>query len=541
MCLTHYLISRLTSSSPVQQSIDPDLREHRRREMLEALAARYTTKKPPKPSLDLAVKPFGNRRPPGAAPLFEDEEAIVPSANDEALALALQQEELGSDEDQADEDLARALAQSRSEAETSLRAKSEAPPIRNGEESDDTLEEVSLVPSSRSTPQPLSGDHTPLDVIAVDDDEDDFDEIASLPIAKNAITRSAKQVTSPKALRNVDSALQEVKDSPRKGSDASTGAKQPSLIPKAVPAQSPPPPTRQAQAPTRQPSATEVVGSSRSKPVPSPARARPGVPDDGQDTPGMTTRPPLPSAVRPSAGLTAQEVQPSPSAQAIGIPSPARYTSAKPNGKIHPDSTTPSSPQALPASPSGSEEPELPGAIPLWSSEFRQPLPPPIRPEKSEHRTSTRSNGVSERNISFRSTSTEQSVTEGSDLDMADQRSEATEDEEDSCSIAWSRSPSSAALSRPPLQTEQSGEAIPSEVEDEEADMAREDMVAEEDDYARFMAQIKNRDLNEVRTEIDDEIRVLNSQNKVAMRDSDEITQAMIAQIQVSYTAPEPS
>lgn len=71
--------------------------------------------------------------------------------------------------------------------------------------------------------------------------------------------------------------------------------------------------------------------------------------------------------------------------------------------------------------------------------------------------------------------------------------------------------------------------------------MAREDMVAEEDDYARFMAQIKNRDLNEVRTEIDDEIRVLNSQNKVAMRDSDEITQAMIAQIQVSYTAPEPS
>jgi DNA excision repair protein ERCC-5 len=68
--------------------------------------------------------------------------------------------------------------------------------------------------------------------------------------------------------------------------------------------------------------------------------------------------------------------------------------------------------------------------------------------------------------------------------------------------------------------------------DDDDDEMAPADMVNEEDDYARFLAQIKNRDLNEVREEIDDEIRVLNNQAKAAIRDSDEITQSMVSQIQ---------
>ena len=123
------------------------------------------------------------------------------------------------------------------------------------------------------------------------------------------------------------------------------------------------------------------------------------------------------------------------------------------------------------------------------------------------------------------------SAYEGENGDKSD--SDNGEDDGDEDAIEWSKSPSPTRVSRPPLQPAQSGETIPSEVEDEDEDMAPSEMVAEQDDYARFMASIRNRDLNEVRTEIDDEIRVLNNQNKVAMRDSDEITQAMVAQIQV--------
>ena len=70
---------------------------------------------------------------------------------------------------------------------------------------------------------------------------------------------------------------------------------------------------------------------------------------------------------------------------------------------------------------------------------------------------------------------------------------------------------------------------------DEGWDAAHEMNVQEEEgEFARFAAQVRGRDMNEVRKEIDEEIRQLNQQRKAAMRDSDEITQAMIAQIMVS-------
>lgn len=127
-----------------------------------------------------------------------------------------------------------------------------------------------------------------------------------------------------------------------------------------------------------------------------------------------------------------------------------------------------------------------------------------------------------------------------SDLEVADHVEVADTDIEDD-EIRWSKSPSpnaQARTGRPKLQPEASTDSVAvepevePEVDEDEGEMDAEDMAAEEDDYARFISSIKNRDLNEVRTEIDDEIRVLNNQNKVAMRDSDEITQAMISQIQ---------
>jgi DNA excision repair protein ERCC-5 len=59
------------------------------------------------------------------------------------------------------------------------------------------------------------------------------------------------------------------------------------------------------------------------------------------------------------------------------------------------------------------------------------------------------------------------------------------------------------------------------------------DAHAEEGEFARFVSQVKGRDLDDVRAEIDEEIKSLNQQRKAAMRDSEDITQQMISQIMV--------
>lgn len=74
--------------------------------------------------------------------------------------------------------------------------------------------------------------------------------------------------------------------------------------------------------------------------------------------------------------------------------------------------------------------------------------------------------------------------------------------------------------------------------EDEHWDAANEiDVHAEEGEFARFLSQVKGRNLNDVRKEIDDEIKTLNEQRKAAMRDSEDITQQMVSQIMVSAHA----
>ena len=85
----------------------------------------------------------------------------------------------------------------------------------------------------------------------------------------------------------------------------------------------------------------------------------------------------------------------------------------------------------------------------------------------------------------------------------------------------WSRSPSpSADLS------------APKDAHEEGWDAAQEmDLHAEEDEYTRFVSQMKGKDIDTVRREIDDEISELNKQKKSVMRDSEDITQQMISQI----------
>lgn len=106
--------------------------------------------------------------------------------------------------------------------------------------------------------------------------------------------------------------------------------------------------------------------------------------------------------------------------------------------------------------------------------------------------------------------------------------SESDDDDlDDSRSLEWSLSPEPERRS---TQT-RTFPTPPPDLEEEEGGI---DMNAEGDDYARFLASIQHRNLEQVRQELDNEIRDLNQQNKVAMRDSEEITHQMVAQIQVS-------
>ncbi|EIW84325.1 hypothetical protein CONPUDRAFT_100293 [Coniophora puteana RWD-64-598 SS2] len=78
------------------------------------------------------------------------------------------------------------------------------------------------------------------------------------------------------------------------------------------------------------------------------------------------------------------------------------------------------------------------------------------------------------------------------------------------------------------LQQAASGAAAEAESWDAAQEM---DAHAEEGEFARFISDMRGRDIDTVRREIDDEIRVLNQQKKAAMRDSDDITTQMISQI----------
>jgi len=88
----------------------------------------------------------------------------------------------------------------------------------------------------------------------------------------------------------------------------------------------------------------------------------------------------------------------------------------------------------------------------------------------------------------------------------------------------WSRSPSPARLDGPVTEDQPKL--------DEDWDAAHEiDPQAEEGEYARFISQVRGKDLQAVQREIDDEIKSLHQQRKVAMRDSEDVTQQMVSQI----------
>jgi len=137
------------------------------------------------------------------------------------------------------------------------------------------------------------------------------------------------------------------------------------------------------------------------------------------------------------------------------------------------------------------------------------------------------------------------------------ERAEETADGEDEeVPISdWSRSPSPRSRpqggeagpstsgialdrSRGLLDPDESFDQGPSGEQDQEHDAfdaAHEmDPDGEAGEFARWMSQVKGRDLDDVRKEIEQEINGLRKEQKAAMRDSEDITGQMIAQIMVS-------
>jgi DNA excision repair protein ERCC-5 len=541
---------------PSRQTTDPDLREHRRREVLEAIAARYAPKKAPRASLDIEPKSFGKARLPGAMPLFEsteedEEPEVVPSANDEALALALQQEELGSDEEEADLDLARALAISRKEAD--VRAMS-VESIHSAT-SEDSFEEVSLAPSAVPTPQNLSAQPTPIEIDVADEDEDEDMEEVTAPLAPLTIppTGLDEPIIPAQATNNQSSQLSQVTQNDQ--------VAPPAAAPKPIDVDQP---HHVVSSPSDLQEVDQKLeaafANSRSIQTQKPTNIRPApsekpiiVEDDEDDFMEIVPSPAKP-VVGPSSSTKGEQQSvagPSRLRQdtSEGIPKNMRAGgSVPPPRPILPERTSKDIELALARPPlprslsrlSQRPSPALSRASSARSIS-RTPAPEPEDPDNlSNSLLGIRATRPVDRHSYMEMaeesvpSSHQGSVYDGENNDSNDEDEDKEEDEDDQ--IEWSKSPSPGPVSRPPLQPAQSGETIPSEVEDNDEDMAPAEMVAEQDDYARFMASIRNRDLNEVRGEIDDEIRVLNNQNKVAMRDSDEITQAMVAQIQVCYT-----
>lgn len=462
----------------VKPPVDDDLRQHRRREILQAIVNRYQPGPSAKPEDDV-VKAFGKPRAAGAEPLFDmGEEDIVPTANDEALALALQQEELGSDEEEPDADLARALALSRREAGQPKAP----PPAEPDSDGSDDFEEVSLVPSGNTTPIAGSSAHTPVPIEDSDEDED---------IGEVTGGKAAPPASVPKNDPRQLSAL--VEESIRGGTPEVTAAAS------AAPSE----PAQVVDDDSEEDEFEEVAAVSaaaapalRRRPTLSPQPSRP--------------KPPLKTTVRRDS----MPIVPSKLSHTV-IPAVA--------------SSSPSPPPAL--------EPETDEPAP------EEPVEPADSPSPGLRRGRGAPSPSPARSFAPSQVADDEGGSDWNDepTQLNEPAGRGDDDDEDDEPIPWSRSPSPVrrlknvdsslgTLVDTSMQSMQSAGSEP-EAEDED-EMHPEDMVVEEDDYARFLASIQNRDLNDVRNELDDEIRALNVATKAAMRDSDEITQAMIVQIQ---------
>ncbi|KAF9490373.1 PIN domain-like protein [Pleurotus eryngii] len=164
-----------------------------------------------------------------------------------------------------------------------------------------------------------------------------------------------------------------------------------------------------------------------------------------------------------------------------------------------------------------SAETNTPGTIEVDTQEQLHPFAPMSKASNV---------GTSGLAVSFKSDSTILNASTDQTKAILDNNISSAEEEEGAGVLSRSPSPSIHDTA----EDVNAGRAEP--LKDESWDAIQEiDVVAEEDEYVRFMSQVQGKDLDAVRREIDDEIKTLNQERKAAMRDSEDITQQMISQI----------
>ncbi|KAH9903065.1 hypothetical protein C8Q73DRAFT_672835 [Cubamyces lactineus] len=466
------------------ESYDPDLREYRRGQALAALADRYT----PKKLTPLTTKVTRKRN---SRPLFEPEEDELPQLgdvpedmDDPELSLAIQQSiEL---EEQAS--LQRALEESKRVVSTSS--------SKNGESSKSgvhaTPKPSSSIDRRRSHPFHAAGDGS-----------DDDDLYASPTRLETALSIGGAAPRRPPLSKSQNSAPF--------GSSSVFGV--PSLLFPEQPSSSAAP----AEA------ATISVGSESEddmeevsvEPVrtPPPQVQQPAEREFSDLPPPIQTpaqegqrAAPAPIVVDSEADDDMEEVTSAVPPRLAPNPVSTDQVLAEQTADVTIQSRSNSGDAA---SPPATVERDDGATTPARVSASESPAQSPLR-----HAASARPSPATPAQQPKKSTET----VESSESDGEDE------------GRRWSRSASPTA--DPSTDAARRAEDVGAGHEDWDA--AQEiDPHAEEGEFARFLSQVKGRDLDAVRREIDDEIRELNKQKKNAMRDSEDITQQMISQIMI--------
>lgn len=476
-----------SSAPPAESPYDPDLREYRRGQALAALAERHTAKG----LAPLTTKVMRKRK---ARPLFEPEEDELPQlgdvpsdADDPELELAIQQ----SMELEEETSLLRALEESR------LAASNSASSSKHGESSS------SKVPATPRPPASIDRRRSQ-HFQTLSDDSNDEGLYASPTRLELALSIGGAAPRRPPPSKS---------KGPTTPFPTSSMFGTPTLL---MPEQSQPPPLDEVPVAISESEddLEEVLVQSvpppqsfEVSPAPGPSRspsARPGSPsitnvaaaepiaidsdsdEDMEEVPAIA--PPRPS---PSRAITTDHTLASNTTDASvhdqTSPDPAMGAMAQ--TLVNVDRPANHSPPAVSHSVHRVPSPEQPPAIDsLTGPSAAQPI--------------------------------------------ANQEAESSDSEAEGDGTKWSRSPSPSGDPTKDAARRAQGAA-------EDWDAAQElDPHAEEGEFARFISQVKGKDIESVRREIDDEIRDLNRQKKTAMRDSEDITQQMISQIMVSRCVP---
>ncbi|KAI0635968.1 hypothetical protein C8Q77DRAFT_1155707 [Trametes polyzona] len=469
------------AANPIEAMYDPDLREFRRGQALVALAERYA----PKGLTPLTTKVTRKRN---TRPLFEPEEDELPQLGDEPsdaedpeLSLAIQE----SIEAEEETNLRRAIEESRAAASMSTLADRDGEPSTSG------------APATPRPPASIDRRRSSQHFRAVSGESDDEDLYASPtrletalsiggaaprrpPMSKSSVSNpfpSSSTFGVPTLLLPDPPASVSVSH-PEPAEAVSVAASEGEDDMEEVPVESVLPPPLPAQP------SPEPLNSDLPPPRPEETHVRheevsePILVDSDPDEDMEEVLPVVPSPPSPSRAPIEQSL--------VGRPADV---------SIHSQPTPKHS------------------ASPLSTSPVAEAVPPPAQ--------------ISVPQLDSRGSPTTQSPSAPPvEQSTAAQTAESSDSEGDGEETRWSRSPSPTG--DPTTDAARRAQAT------EDWDAAQEiDPNAEEGEFARFISQVKGKDIDAVRREIDDEIRELNRQKKNAMRDSEDITQQMISQIMI--------